>query len=130
VLRSGPPQQEAHFRQPASDTSTEVGGKHIQGTWAGTGPYQTPHFDALAKASIRPGQHYSLLVYSPSRSALLSGRFNFRLGCTNSTNDRVYPFATTTLTSAEPLPSRDHSATLKVRAVSSVPHVPVYRRLL
>src|SRR5262249_3983970 len=67
--------------------------------WHG-GPYQTPHLDALAKASVRLGQHYSLPVCSPTRSALLSGRFNSRFGCTNPTNDRVYPFDTTTLASA------------------------------
>jgi arylsulfatase A-like enzyme len=67
--------------------------------WHG-GPYQTPHLDALAKASVRLRQHYSLPVCSPTRSALLSGRFNSRFGCTNPTNDRVYPFDTTTLASA------------------------------
>ena len=96
--------------------------------WHG-GPYQTPHLDALAKASVRLRQHYSLPVCSPTRSALLSGRFNSRFGCTNPTNERVYPFDTTTLASAGPLPSRGPSATLKVRAVSSMPHVLAYRKL-
>jgi arylsulfatase A-like enzyme len=67
--------------------------------WHG-GPYQTPHLDALAKTSVRLEQHYSLPVCSPTRSALLSGRFNSRFGCTTPTNDRVYPFDTTTLASA------------------------------
>jgi len=67
--------------------------------WHG-GPYKTPHLDALAKASVRLEQHYSLPVCSPTRSALLSGRFNSRFGCTNPTNDRVYPFDTMTLASA------------------------------
>jgi arylsulfatase A-like enzyme len=67
--------------------------------WHG-GPYQTPHLDQLAKASVRLEQHYSLPVCSPTRSALLSGRFNSRFGCTNPTNDRVFPFDTTTLASA------------------------------
>jgi arylsulfatase A-like enzyme len=67
--------------------------------WHG-GPYKTPHLDALARASVRLEQHYSLPVCSPTRSALLSGRFNSRFGCTNPTNDRVYPFDTTTLASA------------------------------
>lgn len=64
------------------------------------GPYKTPHLDALAKTSVRLEQHYSLPVCSPTRSALLSGRFNSRFGCTTPTNDRVYPFDTTTLASA------------------------------
>src|SRR4029077_16669258 len=67
--------------------------------WHG-GPYKTPHPDARAKASVRLEQHYSLPVCSPTRSALLSGRFNSRFGCTTPTNDRVYPFDTTTLASA------------------------------
>jgi len=64
--------------------------------WHG-GPYKTPHLDKLAKQSIRLEQHYSLPVCSPTRSALLSGRFNSRFGCTNPTNDRVFPFDTITL---------------------------------
>jgi arylsulfatase A-like enzyme len=64
--------------------------------WHG-GPYHTPHLDKLAKESVRLEQHYSLPVCSPTRSALLSGRFNSRFGCTNPVNERVYPFDTTTL---------------------------------
>src|SRR5262245_45695136 len=67
--------------------------------WLG-GPYRTPNLDRLAKASVRLTQHYSLPVCSPTRSSLLSGRFNSRFGCTNPTNDRVYPFDTVTLASA------------------------------
>jgi len=67
--------------------------------WHG-GPYKTPHLDKLAKDSVRLEQHYSLPVCSPTRSALLSGRFNSRFGCTNPTNSRVYPFDTVTLASA------------------------------
>jgi arylsulfatase A-like enzyme len=67
--------------------------------WHG-GPYKTPHLDQLAKAGVRLEQHYSLPVCSPTRSALLSGRFNSRFGCTNPTNSRVFPFDTTTLASA------------------------------
>ncbi len=64
--------------------------------WNG-GPYKTPHLDCLAKAGIRLGQHYSLPVCSPTRSALLTGRFNGRFGCTGPTNDRVLPFDTVTI---------------------------------
>jgi arylsulfatase A-like enzyme len=64
--------------------------------WHG-GPYKTPHLDKLARTSVRLEQHYSLPVCSPTRSALLSGRFNSRFGCTNPTNNRVFPFDTTTL---------------------------------
>ncbi len=64
--------------------------------WHG-GPYKTPHLDKLAANSIRLEQHYSMPVCSPTRSSLLSGRFNNRFGCTNPTNDRVYPFDTVTM---------------------------------
>jgi arylsulfatase A-like enzyme len=67
--------------------------------WHGA-PYKTPNLDRLAKSSVRLEQHYSLPVCSPTRSALLSGRFNSRFGCTNPTNDRVYPFGTTTVGTA------------------------------
>jgi arylsulfatase A-like enzyme len=67
--------------------------------WHG-GPYRTPRLDALAKESVRLEQHYSLPVCSPTRSALLSGRFNSRFGCTNPTNARVFPSDTVTLAAA------------------------------
>lgn len=67
--------------------------------WHG-GPYLTPHLDQLAESGIRLEQHYSLPVCSPTRSALLSGRFNSRFGCTTPTNARVFPFDTETLASA------------------------------
>ena len=67
--------------------------------WHG-GPYLTPHLDKLAKDGIRLEQHYSLPVCSPTRSALLSGRFNSRFGCTNPQNPRVFSFDTVTLASA------------------------------
>ncbi len=52
------------------------------------------------RQSVRLEQHYSLPVCSPTRSSLLSGRFNSRFGCTNPTNDRVFPFDTVTLAAA------------------------------
>lgn len=67
--------------------------------WHG-GPYRTPHLDKLAKQSVRLEQHYSLPVCSPTRSSLLSGRFNSRFGCTNPTNARVFPWDTVSLASA------------------------------
>lgn len=67
--------------------------------WLG-GPYKTPHLDQLAKQSVRLMQHYSLPVCSPTRAALLSGRFNSRFGCTNPQNPRVFPYDTVTLASA------------------------------
>lgn len=67
--------------------------------WHGA-PYKTPHLDKLAQAGVRLEQHYSLPVCSPTRSSLLSGRFNSRFGCVSPTNDRVFPFDTVTLARA------------------------------
>lgn len=67
--------------------------------WHG-GPYKTPHLDKLAKSSVRLEQHYSLPVCSPTRSSLLSGRFNSRFGCVSPTNSQVFPFGMTTIASA------------------------------
>src|SRR5438105_15418721 len=67
--------------------------------WHG-GPYQTPNLDKLAKESVRLEQHYSLPVCSPTRSSLLTGRFNSRFGCTSPVNPRVLPFDTVTVASA------------------------------
>lgn len=67
--------------------------------WHG-GPYKTPHLDRLAKGGVRLEQHYSLPVCSPTRSSLLSGRFNSRFGVTNPQNLRAFPFDTVTLASA------------------------------
>jgi arylsulfatase A-like enzyme len=67
--------------------------------WHG-GPYHTPHLDKLAKSGVRLEQHYSLPVCSPTRSSLLTGRFNSRFGCTNPVNPRVLPWDTVTLAAA------------------------------
>ena len=61
------------------------------------GPYLTPHLDALAESGVRLEQHYSLPVCSPTRSALLTGRYNSRFGCTTPSNPRVLPFDTVTI---------------------------------
>lgn len=67
--------------------------------WRG-GPYKTPHLDKLAGGAVRLEQHYSLPVCSPTRSSLLSGRFNSRFGCTNPQNPQVLPFDTVTVAPA------------------------------
>lgn len=67
--------------------------------WHG-GPYKTPHLDTLAKDSVRLQQHYSLPVCSPTRSSLLTGRFNSRFGCISPTNSRVLAFDTVTIARA------------------------------
>lgn len=67
--------------------------------WHG-GPIRTPHLDQLARDGVRLEQHYVAPVCSPTRSALLSGRYWSRFGVTNPQNERAYPFDTVTLASA------------------------------
>lgn len=67
--------------------------------WRG-GPFQTPNLDLLAKESARLEQHYSYPVCSPTRSALLTGRYASRFGCSTPMNPRVLPFDTVTLATA------------------------------
>jgi arylsulfatase A-like enzyme len=60
----------------------------------------TPHLDQLAAEGLRLDQHYVFPVCSPTRAALLSGRYAGRFGCTMPTNNRVFPFDTVTLAAA------------------------------
>ena len=72
--------------------------------WADVGYHgskiETPHLDRLAKTGIRLEQHYVHPMCSPTRAALLSGRYASRFGCLAATNSRVFPPGTVTLASA------------------------------
>jgi arylsulfatase A-like enzyme len=68
------------------------------GFHGGTAP--TPQLDRLAKEGVEMAQHYVYPVCSPTRSALLSGRYATRFGVTNPQNNRAYPWDTVTLASA------------------------------
>lgn len=65
------------------------------GFHGGTAP--TPHLDRLAKEGLELTHHYVYPVCSPTRSALLSGRYATRFGVTNPQNERAYPWNTVTL---------------------------------
>lgn len=67
--------------------------------WRG-GNYSMPVLDALAKESVRLESHYVHPMCSPTRAALLSGRYASRFGCTGAQNELVYPSGTVTLASA------------------------------
>ncbi|MBA4017519.1 MAG: sulfatase [Pirellula sp.] len=67
--------------------------------WRG-GNYAMPVLDALAKESARLESHYVHPMCSPTRAALLSGRYASRFGCTGAQNELVYPVGTVTLASA------------------------------
>ena len=44
---------------------------------------KTPHLDRLAKAGVQLNRHYVAPVCSPTRVALLTGRYWSRFGCNN-----------------------------------------------
>ncbi len=64
------------------------------------GPYAMPILDRLAQQSLRLEAHYVHPMCSPTRAALLSGRYASRFGCVGAQNERVFPFNTITLASA------------------------------
>ncbi len=64
------------------------------------GKLRTPHLDRLAREGLELDQHYVATMCSPTRAALLSGRYWSRFGIAGATNDRVFPFDTVTLPSA------------------------------
>ncbi|MCX7826420.1 MAG: sulfatase-like hydrolase/transferase, partial [Verrucomicrobiae bacterium] len=68
-------------------------------SWHG-GKAKTPALDRLAETGVRLEQHYVFPLCSPTRAALLTGRYASRFGCTNPQNPRVLPFDTVTLASA------------------------------
>jgi arylsulfatase A-like enzyme len=67
--------------------------------WHGA-EYAMPHLDKLAGQSLRLEAHYVHPMCSPTRAALLSGRYASRFGCTAAQAERVYPFDTITLATA------------------------------
>lgn len=72
--------------------------------WADVGFHgseiQTPNLDRLARAGVEFGQHYATPTCSPTRTAIMSGRFPGRYGVTAPTNNRVFDESTLTLPSA------------------------------
>jgi len=72
--------------------------------WADVGFHRgripTPQLDRLASDGVQLSQHYVSPMCSPTRAALLSGRFASRFGVVSATNSRVFRPGTTTLASA------------------------------
>lgn len=74
--------------------------------WADVGyhgaDFETPNIDWLANNGIRLEQHYVQPMCTPTRVALLTGRYPSRFGdhATIPCNQQVLPFGTTTLASA------------------------------
>jgi arylsulfatase A-like enzyme len=67
--------------------------------WHG-GPFKTPNLDRLCSEGLELDQHYVSPMCSPTRAALMSGRYASRFGCTAAQNERVFPSGTVTLASA------------------------------
>jgi arylsulfatase A-like enzyme len=61
------------------------------------GPAPTPHLDRLAAGGLELTQHYVAPVCSPTRRALLTGRYWSRFGVTSPQNNRALPWDTLTL---------------------------------
>lgn len=63
-------------------------------------PLKTPHIDRLAGQGLVLDRHYVATMCSPTRAALITGRYWSRFGVTGATNDRVMRFDTVTLARA------------------------------
>ena len=61
------------------------------------GRVSTPNLDRLRSESVELTRHYVYPVCSPTRSALLSGRYASRFGVVNPQNERAWPWDTVTL---------------------------------
>ncbi len=72
--------------------------------WADVGyhgsPIQTPQIDLLASQGVVLDQHYVAPMCTPTRTALLTGRYWSRFGNTKPSNERVLPWNTWTLARA------------------------------
>ena len=62
---------------------------------------RTPHIDRLAGEGVRFGQHYVMPQCTPTRVALMTGRYPCRFGehCTRASNEQSYPLGTPTMAS-------------------------------
>jgi arylsulfatase A-like enzyme len=72
--------------------------------WADVGyhgsPIKTPHIDKLCREGVELDQHYVAPMCTPTRAALLTGRYWSRFGNTAPSNERVLPWKTVTLAKA------------------------------
>lgn len=64
------------------------------------GKMPTPNLDRLKQEGVELTQHYVYPMCSPTRAALLSGRYATRFGVTSAQNERAFRFDTLTLARA------------------------------
>jgi arylsulfatase A-like enzyme len=67
--------------------------------WHGSA-YKMPVLDRLAKEGVRLEAHYVHPMCSPTRAALMTGRYASRFGVTAAQNQRALPWGTPTIASA------------------------------
>jgi len=67
--------------------------------WHGS-PYKMPHLDRLAREGVKLEAHYVHPMCSPTRAALMTGRYASRFGVTAAQNQRALPWNTITLARA------------------------------
>ena len=67
--------------------------------WHGS-PYKMPHLERLANEGVKLEAHYVHPVCSPTRTALMTGRYASRFGVTAPQNERALPWKTVTMAAA------------------------------
>ena len=67
--------------------------------WHGS-PYKMPHLERLASEGVRLESHYVHPMCSPTRAALMTGRYASRFGVTAAQNPRALPWDTVTIAGA------------------------------
>lgn len=97
---------------PAHGSSSETGRPNIvlividDMGWADVGYHsdeiRSPNIDKLARTGVELDQHYVMPQCTPTRVALMTGRYPSRFGqhCTTASNVQAFPFGTATLASA------------------------------
>ncbi|HOD83640.1 MAG: Arylsulfatase precursor [Planctomycetes bacterium ADurb.Bin126] len=97
VARSADPAAKADRPNILLIVADDLGWGHVG--WQGS-KIRTPNLDKLAAEGIQLNRHYVAPVCSPTRSALMTGRYWSRFGVTNPENRRCLPWDTVTLASA------------------------------
>jgi arylsulfatase A-like enzyme len=80
--------------------------------WHGAEKIRTPHMDRLVREGVELGRHYVQPVCTPTRVALLTGRYPSRFGPHNLTPSNLRALPPGTLTMASALKSRGYATHL------------------
>ncbi len=88
------------------------------------GRAKTPNLDRLAAEGVKLEAHYVHPMCSPTRTALLSGRYASRFGVTAAQNEQALPFGTSTLASVLGAAGYETALTGKWHLGSTLASVP------